>query len=559
MPFRSPWQERMLPHLLVLACLLLPFGLFVVDAVRSYQNALTAGRREIEHTVTVFEQHAHDVLESCRLVLNLLDDNVRGQSWEELQSSASLQSHLFRLVNNHLQVGGVAMIDTAGYIRASSYRVPSPPPNFADRSYFLELRDRDTGIHIGEHAHSRIEPDGWINIVRRRTSRDGSFDGILLISVKPSTALLDFWQTQPEEKITALVLEDGRFLARFPRRAEDLTPYRVVGLAMDQMLAGSQQVYGRFVSPIDYQERMMMFRKVRGFPVILTHGAPLEIILRPWRAALLRNACLYSCPAFGLLFLAMAVVRKGRHEASALQQLENRTRELNTEIALRARAEADLESILCSIVERQENDRKRIARDLHDSIGQHVALLHLNIDEIARQTDNREYVRQKISGQKATAIEISRELSRIAWELRPVWLDNMGLEAAIRTFAGINHERSGIKFHLDFALGDRRFDSPIEATIYRAVQEAVTNIIKHAGATTIDIALEVTGGALRLIIGDNGRGFPVKILDDTRLRSSPGGGLGLQGMRERIAMVKGVLQIDSEPNGGTALTVSIPV
>ena len=157
------------------------------------------------------------------------------------------------------------------------------------------------------------------------------------------------------------------------------------------------------------------------------------------------------------------------------------------------------------------------------------------------------------------AAEISQEISRLAWELRPVWLDGLGLETALRTLANVTASRGGLDVRLDINLGGRRFGESIEAAVYRAGQETATNALKHARASQLYINLEVLDGTLRAIIEDDGAGFPAHVSSKGASPPSPSGGLGLRGIRERLALVGGSLQIESMPGEGTAVTFAIPV
>jgi signal transduction histidine kinase len=543
--------------LLVLGCLFLPLALFVVDAVRTYRQTLIEGRKDLENTANIFEQHAHNVFESCQLALSLLDEHIRGKSWQELETSAELHNYLAQLIGDDPQLEALAILDAQGYVRVGTSRMPTPAPNYADRGYFIELRAHFAGRMSFERVHFRLNASDKINIARRRSSPDGTFDGVLAVNISPAVAFLDFWRSGPPDTFTALNRDDGRYLVRFPKPDLDLTTLRATTSLLDLAAVGIP-TFETLISPVDGKPRITFFQKVHDFPVMIVHGETPEAMIRPWWAALARNAMLYGAATAGLVSLAVLTTLQGRREARTLDQLRLRGIALTAEVATRERAEADLENVMFDMIDRQETDRARIARQLHDSLGQQVALLHPNIDAIARQPGDGDTLRQRMIQQKATATEISQQLSTIAWELRPVWLDDMGLESAIRSFVEVMRTRTELEFSLDIALGDRRFGATVEATIYRTLQEAVTNIIKHAGASHVDILVSVFNGTLRLMIEDNGRGFPPQILASQGGVATPYGGLGLQGMRERLSMIQGSLLIEAEPDNGSALTITVP-
>src|SRR5215813_11973454 len=150
---------------------------------------------------------------------------------------------------------------------------------------------------------------------------------------------------------------------------------------------------------------------------------------------------------------------------------------------------------------------------------------------------------------------MSKEVHRLSWELRPTALDDLGLEAAIANYL----ERWGERFNLsvDFAgnLRGRRLPAPVEITLYRALQEAMTNIAKHAHAQRISVVLEAEIGEIRLIVEDDGIGFA---RESTAAPVEPTGGFGLLGIRERLALVGGSFHIEPASDHGTALFCRIP-
>jgi two-component system NtrC family sensor kinase len=258
------WPRQFPGSALVLASFLLPLGLFVVDATRSYNRAIEDGERHIASTATIFEEHAHNTFETYQLVLSLLDENIHGRSWEELENSQSLRDYLAQLVHDHPQIGGLALLDAKGFIRVGTMPLPNPAPNFADRGYFIALRDHDRGTYIGERVHSRLERSDELNIVQRRTTADGTFDGVLAVGVRPATAFLDFWGKGPKGTNTALIRADGGVLARFPKPDVDLTTIRLNTPFVLEAISGNQ-IYRPATSQIDHVSRMVSFQQVSGF------------------------------------------------------------------------------------------------------------------------------------------------------------------------------------------------------------------------------------------------------------------------------------------------------
>ena len=231
------------------------------------------------------------------------------------------------------------------------------------------------------------------------------------------------------------------------------------------------------------------------------------------------------------------------------------TMEEREQAAAALHASEERKQVLHQAVLAQENERTRIARELHDSLGQYLTALQLGLNAIGRSNSD-PAVGDELARLRDLTSEIGHEVNRIAWELRPTALDDLGLETAIAQYLEEWCERSQLQFDLQVNLGHRRLPQTIETTVYRALQEAVTNVVRHAEAQHVAVILEMVGRQLQLIVEDDGKGFPLN--DDS------GGGqgtlhLGLLGIRERLALVDGTLEIESSPDGGTSLFVRVPV
>jgi signal transduction histidine kinase len=203
-------------------------------------------------------------------------------------------------------------------------------------------------------------------------------------------------------------------------------------------------------------------------------------------------------------------------------------------------------------VEVQEAERRHISRELHDEAGQALTLLMFGLGTLEKETQNPATVTIRAAELKNITNEISKNLHRLAVNLRPASLDHSGLEAALRQYV----EKFGHQHHLNIqfeavGLDDQRLPPVVETNLYRIVQEALANILKHAQATRVDLLLERRGDRIFTIIEDNGVGFD----PETAGQSSR---LGLLGMRERTEMMGGQLVIESIVNTGTTIYVEVP-
>jgi PAS domain S-box-containing protein len=215
----------------------------------------------------------------------------------------------------------------------------------------------------------------------------------------------------------------------------------------------------------------------------------------------------------------------------------------------------ELRVLSSRLMEAQEAERGRISRELHDEIGQALAAVKLNLQAINRLSADEKITKQVVDGMGVVdrAVEDVRNLSR---DLRPSVLDDLGLPAALRWFIQRLSERAEIEVRLDITESGRRPAMAVETACYRIAQEAVTNVLRHASATRVDVTLTALVDGLILRVRDDGRGFVPPGEDEPQPADAH---LGLIGMRERAAGAGGKLAIRSEPGSGTEVEAWFPL
>lgn len=208
--------------------------------------------------------------------------------------------------------------------------------------------------------------------------------------------------------------------------------------------------------------------------------------------------------------------------------------------------------ILQKLVSAQEDERKRLARDLHDELGQQLTALRLKLEATRELCDQKEICR-RLDEMQLIAKHIDADVDFLAWELRPVALDDLGLIAALENYVSEWSRHAGIlaEFHAPKSK-KIRFASEVETNFYRITQEALNNIYKHANAKFVSVMLEERDDLIVLIIEDDGIGFNLKS------RKNQKKGLGLIGMNERATLVGGSFEIESIPKQGTTIYVRVP-
>jgi len=200
------------------------------------------------------------------------------------------------------------------------------------------------------------------------------------------------------------------------------------------------------------------------------------------------------------------------------------------------------------VVEAQELERARLARELHDETGQALASILLGLRSLEQSAES-ESTLTRVAAVRELVVSTLHDVRRLAVELRPAALDDFGLAAAIERLVETYREGASTTVDLEIQMGTGRLPADVETTLYRIVQEALTNVTKHADATRISVLLTRTERAAVLVVEDDGHGFGDGYATD---------GLGLTGMRERVALVGGRLRVETG-RAGTTIAVEIPL
>jgi signal transduction histidine kinase len=197
------------------------------------------------------------------------------------------------------------------------------------------------------------------------------------------------------------------------------------------------------------------------------------------------------------------------------------------------------------VVEAQELERARLARELHDETGQALTSILLGLKPLERSAEA-----EAVAAVRELVVSTLQNVRRLAVELRPSALDDFGLVPAVERLTETFREQSGLRVDLAAHLGDERLSPEAETTLYRVVQEGLTNIVKHAGASRVSILLRRKGDTVVAVVEDDGKGFDAEATREDAL--------GLAGMRERVLLAGGRLQIESAPGRGTTLAAEVP-
>ncbi len=215
-----------------------------------------------------------------------------------------------------------------------------------------------------------------------------------------------------------------------------------------------------------------------------------------------------------------------------------------------------LKTLTLRIISIQEEERGRISRELHDDVGQALTAMKINVEMLEKEIpESTASARRRLADTKQLLTHTLQEIRTLAFELRPSLLDHFGVLSAIRGYSKSYSERTNIDVQV---LGKNivgRFSSEIDILLYRCVQEALNNVVKHSKATNVTIEIVLEEREIHMKIKDNGNGFDVK---EAFEENNNGTSIGLLGMKERIASLNGSLKIHSEKNKGSELEILVP-
>ena len=211
---------------------------------------------------------------------------------------------------------------------------------------------------------------------------------------------------------------------------------------------------------------------------------------------------------------------------------------------------------LSQIIETQENERRRISRELHDEIGQALTAIKFNLDMIEKELPQQlPGLRGRLGETKSLSNQTLTAMRQLSMDLRPTMLDDLGLVPTLRWYIQNFSNRMNIRTHFEAIGFDAKLPAQIETAFYRIIQEALSNVAKHSGADHIEISLENKNLTLYASIIDNGKGFDLeKVLHP----ESPERGFGIIGMQERVSLLGGHIDIQSKPGLGTHIHIEVP-
>jgi signal transduction histidine kinase len=255
--------------------------------------------------------------------------------------------------------------------------------------------------------------------------------------------------------------------------------------------------------------------------------------------------------------VAMGEARRRQNEklrkaqAELEERVQERTAELNT-------ANQGLRQLTARLLQLQDDERRRFSRELHDSVGQTLAALAMNLSTARSEIERLAKVAGTLMDSEVLVQDMSTEVRTISHLLHPPLLDEAGLSSALRWYTQGFAERSKIQVDLELPDDIGRFSREVETTIFRLVQECLTNIHRHSESPTAKIRIVRSGSVVRVKVEDKGKGISRERRDEIASTGTPG--VGISGMRERLRQLGGSLEINCEGKGkGTVIVARLPI
>jgi signal transduction histidine kinase len=420
----------------------------------------------------------------------------------------------------------------------------------------------------------RLRPirDHWVSVVTRPSA--GTFHGTLALVALPEVLGRE---TLPDGSVITVLDDRGTIVAR-TGEPQKWVGRNVRGSALARVVLHQKEGHAE-IRGVDGIARLYGFTTVSEMGWVVAVGIPTATMRAPARAELVRGITAGALILLILFTVAMLLARAmgrpidalvraatavahgayGKVEVEGPSEIATLAEAFNEMVENRSRAEQKMqenERALKALSDRmlvvQEQERTRIAREIHDELGQTLTALKMDVIGLMEKTTgtpSTAAIRQRV----LTTLDATvSSVQRISAELRPSILDDLGLAETIESEARAFEERTGIECEVSLPEDSRRVSSVVATTVYRIIQEALTNVARHSNATRVELRLRFRDSAVLIEIRDDGRGITSQEVGSAR-------SLGLIGIRERAEMVGGTTRFEGIAGRGTIISVRIPM
>ncbi len=495
-------------------------------------------RSEVVSLSRILSEQTTRSFDGVSLVLHSVQDRLGEGIGRQLELHSPMVHLLLRARASGLpQLASVFIADAGGVVMNSSRSPKIRGHSIGEQEYFAAWeKGYDGDLYVGNPQRSPIDGRWSLYVSRRIDNADGSLRGVVVANVD----LEHFEKLYSSISLDMvspifMMLNDGTLLVSQP--PDHANVGRVVGHPGARVRVLAQEGDLKLIE--DVGVRTVAYRHVSAFPLMVGVAIGQREALSQWREL--------AWPiGIGAVLVSLAIALAGRRLALETRREEELTRALRD-------SNRQLREISSAMEAVRENERSRIARELHDELGQKLTGLKLEVGWLlGRLKKTQPDLAGKVEEMKTLLGETIEETRRISTELRPLLLDDLGFAAAAEWLARNFSKRTGVPVDLDIEAGRRDLPQAVATALFRVLQESLTNIMRHADASEVQVALSEESGALRLRVRDNGRGLAPEA-------ATGGGGHGLVGMRERVAALGGRISIANDEAGGVAVEAVIPL
>ena len=557
-PARDPGSSIRWLRLLLVASVMVPIFLFCGAAWENRRQIIHEAELSARKTVAGLHEHAEKVLETQELILTQIEQRLRGMSWDEIEHSAALHRELQDIEHRFPQIFAIWLSDPAGVTRAGSRFFPMPPSPAGDREYYVTHKDGNVGVFVGRPIISRLLKEANIPVSMRHSAPDGSFDGVVLLSMRPAY-FIEFYASfiDDEDAIVSLVRSDGEFLVHDPPRPLPSPPLAPSTELMAHSRVADEGVFwGR--SSVDGTVRIAAFKKLKNYPVIVFFAVRADAVMARWRSNLLVYG-LFAAPAMlGLMLLAYFALRRAKAEQAAFAAMrlaqETAERANRAKSAFLANMSHELRTPLNAVIGFSEMIEREMlgpigvpayrgfATDIHQA-GKHLLTIINDVLDIAKAEN--ECVTLSLGTVDAGAV----------------------IEQAERLVAA-QAAADGIKLTVEERSGTLLLRSD-ETRLRQILVNLLSNAIKFTpSGGTAHVAAWREAATIVISVSDTGIGIaeadlpialtPFGQVDSTLARKYNGTGIGLPLAKRFAEALGGTLEIASIVGKGTTVTVRLP-
>jgi signal transduction histidine kinase/CheY-like chemotaxis protein len=576
--FRSQRLLLKLIQAMLVASVVVPAGAFSLFAWHSYHQTVHSAQDRAQRFATIVEEHTLTVFETIRLVLGMADERLKGVNWDKISTSKEIWDELRKLEQSSEQIGSIFVVDRNGFGPLTTRAYPSPVVDFSDRDYYFEQRRADQGFYVGQAYTGKISQDPIFNFTIRKTSEDGSFDGVIGVS-----AFVGYFESYyrsigiPDDNFAiALVRDDGNILVRYPTASTGSSKIPPDSPFIQNL---SKSDRGTFFarSPFNGVDRLYGYEKVRGYPIYAVYGIQQRAITAEWFETISQAGAIALTVGFCLFITAWFALKRAKQEGFALQRLTQTTQKLEQEIAKREQAEASL--MQAQRLEAVGQLTGGIAHDFNNLL----TVIAGNLDLADRRNDLNSVRRMLKSIRYAAdrATNLTRQLLAFSRRhmLNPKTVDINGVLERTRVL--IEHSVPE-NIHLEFDLRGDQCPARVDISEFEA---AVLNVAVNARDampeggrlkfSVRDVVLPFDDGPatappakpgryIEICIEDTGSGMTPETLAHayepffTTKEVGKGTGLGLSQVYGFVKQSSGCISIQSEIGRGTTVSMFLP-